>query len=87
MNLTFNNPNLICVSTGGPATNVIWKMNQTEVDGTMYQQNQIITNTMNAEYRTMLTLISILDFDSTYECIVENNRGSGNASLCFEGIL
>ena len=89
VNLTFNKPTLICTSTGGPATYVIWKKNQTEVDGTMYQQSQIITNTVNAEYMTTLTLpmTSIPDFDSTYECIVENSRGSGNASLKLEGIF
>ena len=60
-----------------------------EIDGTMYQQSQIIIDTLNAEYNTMLTLpmTNIEDFDTTYECIVENSRGSGNASLKLEGIF
>jgi hypothetical protein len=91
VNLTFNNPTLICISIGGPATNVTWKRSKTnlEIDGTIYQQSQIITNTQNAEYRTMLTLptTSIENFDTTYECIVENHRGSENASLKLQGII
>ena len=88
VNLIFINPTLICTSTGGPATNVTWKKNQTklEIDGT---QSQIITDTQNAEYKTMLTLpmTNIEYLDSTYECIVENGRGSGSASLKLEGIF
>ena len=91
VNLTFSNPTLICTSTGGPASNVTWTRNQTnlEIDGTMYQQSQTIINTQNAEYNTMLTLstINIEDFDTTYECTVENGRGSGKTSLKLEGIV
>lgn len=91
MNLIFIKPTLICTSTGGPATSVTWKRNQTylRTDGIAYQQSQIITDTQNAEYRTELTLsmTSIEDFDTTYECIVENSRGSANASLKLEGIF
>ena len=91
VNLTFNDTTLICTSTGGPATTVTWTKNQTnlEIDGTTYQQSQTLIDTQNAEYSTMLTLptTSIEDFDTTYECIVENSRGSGNASLKLEGII
>ena len=91
MHLTFNKPTLICNSTGGPASNVTWMRNQTylESDGTMYQQSQTIINTQSAEYSTMLTLpaTNIEDFDATYQCIVKNSRGSGNASLKLEGIF
>ena len=59
-----------------------------EIDGTIYQQSQIIINTQSAEYSTMLTLpaTNIEDFDTTYECIVGNSRGSEKASLKLEGI-
>ena len=91
MDLTFNKSTLICNSTGGPASNVTWKRNQTnlEIDEITYQQSQTIINTQNAEYNTILTLpvTNIEDFDTTYECIVENSRGSGNASLKLEGIF
>ena len=90
VNLTFINPNLICTSTGGPATNVTWKRNQDylEIGGTVLKQSQIITDTQNATYKTMLTLpmTNIEYLDSTYECIVENSRGSQNTSLNLEGI-
>ena len=91
VNLTFMIPTLICVSTGGPATNVIWKRNEDylEIGGTIYQQSQIITDNQNAEYKTMLTLpmTNIEYLDGTYECIVGNSRGSGNANLKLEGIF
>lgn len=91
MDLTFNNPTLICTSTGGPATTVTWTRNQTnlEIDETTHQQSQTIINTQSAEYSIMLTLptTNIEDFDTTYECIVKNSRGSGNASLKLEGII
>ena len=91
MDLTFNHPTLICTSTGGPASNVTWMRNQTylEIDGAMYHQSQTIIDTQSADYSTMLTLpmTNIEDFDTTYQCIVENSRGSGNASLKLEGIV
>ena len=88
-NLTFNVPTLTCTSTGGPATTVTWKKNgqDLDMDGAVYEQNKVITDTQTAEYQSTLILPkrNITDFNSQYECIVENVRGSSNASLTLQG--
>ena len=89
LNLTFNTPTLTCTSTGGPATIVTWKKNgqDLDMDGAVYTQNKVITDTQTAEYKSTLTLPerSITDFNSQYECVVENSRGYSSTSLMLQG--
>ena len=91
VSLTFSTSDsiLICASTGGPATNVTWKKNgiALDIDRTNLQQSQVITDMHTSEYHTMLKLPTdnITYFSGKYECIVENGRGSNNASTTLEG--
>ena len=71
---------LVCTSTGGPATNVIWKRNGLELnfEGTNYQQSKRIVFTENATYQTTLRISddSIENYNAVYDCVVINSRGN-----------
>ena len=67
---------IVCTSIGGPATNVTWTRNDTTlmVDGSTYQQSQIITNTIYAVYENRLT-IGRGNQGGVYTCMIENAMG------------
>ena len=75
-----NASGLVCKSTGGPATTVIWKINNHEliVAGIAYQQSQRIASTENATFENILHIPSdsIANYDATYKCIVINSVGN-----------
>ena len=71
---------LTCISTGGPATTVTWKMGGSEltVDGSMYQFMQTLTEESTATYSNVLTIVSTnltTIIGSNFTCEVENSRG------------
>ena len=71
---------LTCISTGGPATNVTWRMGGSEltVDGSMYQFMQILTDGTTSTYTNVLTIVSsdlTPIIGSNFTCEVENSRG------------
>ena len=82
--------NLVCTSSGGPATIVTWKRNGQLVTniGTTHQQNQRVVFTENATYETTLRVPSesIVSYDATYECLVANSRGNSSYIKSLEGI-
>ena len=79
----------ICISSGGPATNVLWKKNTQllNTDGTNYQKTQRIISTENATYENKLHVVddSMLYYNDSVECLVMNSRGSHSSSIVIEG--
>ena len=73
---------LTCTSTGGPATTVTWRKNGAIItlDGTTYQQTQVVTDPVTGSYESVLTIDqSIPDVFGVYSCTVGNTRGTSAA--------
>ena len=84
-----NGRGLVCTSTGGPATNVIWKINSHLLitDGSPYQQSQRIVSKEDATFENILHIPSdsIANYNTIYECLVMNSVGNDSMSLRLEG--
>ena len=82
---------LVCTSTGGPATTVTWSINDQLliINETTYQQSKRITNTMNATFNNVLHIANdnITNYIAKFECLVMNSRGNDSESFNPEGIL
>ena len=80
-------PALVCTSTGGPATTVIWKVNNQIINGSPYQQRQKITSKLDSTFENILRIPidSIADYNATYECLVMNSAGNDSLSFRLEG--
>ena len=79
---------IICTSTGGPATSVSWSRNNTPlvVDGTIYQQLQVVMDTSTATYENRLSIVSkSASLSGVYMCSVGNSRGDTTSSLELTG--
>ena len=82
---------IICTSTGGPATNVTWYRDDTQInmasnEGGIYEHSQIITDTVSATYENRLRIVEkSSEIAGTYTCGVRNPRGSRNKSLYIQG--
>ena len=61
---------LTCVSTGGPATNVTWNKNSSEILMGM----TVLNNTVTAQYNHKLTVTGRLP--GRYQCTIFNNKPS-----------
>ena len=82
--LTYNDAikTLTCISTSGPATNVIWERdgNILVVDGVAYRQTQTVTDATTATYQNVLTIAqSVTSLYGVYRCTVGNARGTSSA--------
>ena len=79
----------ICISSDGPATNVLWKKNTQLLiaDGTNYQKTQRIISTENATYENKLHVVNdrILYYNDLVECLVMNSRGNQSSNIVIEG--
>ncbi len=79
---------LSCVSTGGPATSVLWSRDNVTlpVDGSSYEQSQIILDTGLATYDSKLTIkLSSNQTYGLYRCQVSNIKGMDSAVLRVSG--
>ena len=81
---------IICTSTGGPATGVIWYKDDAQImisnEGGIYNYSQIITNMIDATYENKLRIADKSSkANGTYKCEVTNPRGSMNESLYVQG--
>lgn len=77
---------LICISTGGPATTIIWRKNNETINN-QYRQTQKILDTDNSIYENILFLgeeepIAIIGH---YSCVVSNNRNNTIANFRITG--
>ena len=86
--LTFNatTRTLTCISMGGPATDVTWRMGGSEltVDGSLYQFMQTLTDRTTSTYTNVLTIVSTdltTIIGSNFTCEVENTRGRGSMNI------
>ena len=63
-----------CISTGGPATNVIWIRDNFDVvtEGT----ETVLNDRMTLQYTHTLTVTETTSFNGTYSCIVFNDKPS-----------
>ena len=87
---TPNGRGLACTSTGGPATAVVWKINNLQMlitSDTTYHQSQRIVSTEDATFENMLQIPSdsIANYEATYECLVMNSVGNDSMSKTLEG--
>ena len=67
---------LVCISTGGPATSVSWQRNGVDISGS-FPNFQYVSGTLDAEYRNVLQLdVAPEMVIGDYTCQVTNSRGS-----------
>ena len=77
---------IICTSTGGPATGVLWSKDNVNISMAanegLYEHSQIIINTTSATYENRLRIVDkSSEAAGTYTCEVTNSTGSINESL------
>ena len=71
---------LTCTSTGGPATNVFWTVNNSAViEDSTYSITSQVTDTVKATYNHTLTVTEKLVGE--YQCSVSNNKPSSSSGM------
>ena len=72
---------LTCTSTGGPATTFTWRRDGVVIIlNATYQQTKRVVDPVASTYQTVLTIDPSVDIVGTYNCTVENARGSTSAA-------
>ena len=85
--LRFEILNLICISTGGPATTVVWSRNSDVLQmGSTYRGIQIIVDKENATYMNILQSNDAANLVGNFTCSVCNAGGSDTKSASNNGI-
>ena len=72
---------LVCVSTGGPASQVKWNRK-----GAQYQESQQMIDGKSATYHNLLSINSsnLTDHSGTFNCTVSNVRGTNTAAKTYK---
>ena len=87
--VTFNRSamSLICISSGGPATNVAWTKDHFLLfrSDHRYQQTQIIVDTPTSTYENILHSENLSDLVGSFVCTVQNSRGLDSMSASTSG--
>lgn len=78
--LLFANRTITCISSGGPATTVLWSRYYRLPPNT---QEQHLIDTETATYHSLFTITgsNIRDFSGRFSCRVSNSRGASSQSL------
>ena len=79
---------LVCTSTGGPVTTVMWfkDSDSTINNDQYYEQSMAIINTVTATYESRLRILNkSSESTGNYTCMVSNSRGSSTQSKDLEG--
>ncbi|XP_064386408.1 uncharacterized protein LOC135334957 isoform X2 [Halichondria panicea] len=78
--LTYNASTLTltCLSSGGPATTVVWRRNCSPL--TIGTPSQSLTDSIAGAYTSTLTLLTPAK-DGVYSCTVENRRGRSSSTV------
>ena len=79
---------LICISTGGPATNVTWTRGNDEDNLIPVLDNAQVTvleNAITAQYSHTLNVTGT-DLSAVYGCSVSNNKPSSAKAIASNGI-
>ena len=81
LNATTPTFTLTCTSTGGPATTVSWKSNNSTVteDSAHHITSQVLMDAENATYTHTLTVTGRLE--GQYQCTVSNNKPSSASGM------
>ena len=77
-----NSTTLICTSTGGPPTTVIWKEDNITVT---YEQSQRLVNAESVTYESTLFSDHVSNFVGTFTCEVRNARGTVEMTVELRG--
>ena len=74
---------VICLSKGGPVTNVTWFINNVLIplNGSVYFETRTIVSKMDATYRAALSANNANSFIGEVECVVSNNRGESRSNI------
>ena len=81
---------IVCTSTGGPATTVLWSKDNNSIQDNdqYYEHSTIIVNRTSATYENRLTLFNkSSNAAGTYTCTVRNSKGSSQSEFHLEGII
>ena len=70
-----DNITLTCISSGGPATNVIWTKQGTPVDENLFNRSQRVLDIANATYENVLSTNNRENVVGFFSCTVCNSRG------------
>ena len=78
---------LMCTSTGGPATTVLWsKDNSSRIDDQHYELSMLIIDKTTATYESRLRILNKSSKQTgNYTCTVSNSGGSSRKSKYLEG--
>ena len=77
----------MCLSTGGPATSVIWSKDSFPLNMEDYVNSQIIINSTSATYENRLQIVKkSSDMAGNYTCEVQNSREVRRKILYIEGM-
>ena len=79
---------LVCTSTGGPATTVVWsKDNSSRInDDQYYEHSVVIVNRTSATYESRLRILNKSSrATGNYTCTVSNSGGSSEGSIYLQG--
>ena len=72
---------LTCTSTGGPATTVTWRRDEVVITlNATHQQTKRVVDPVMGIYQIVLTIDPSVDIVGTYNCTVQNARGSASAA-------
>ena len=78
---------IVCVSTGGPATSVIWLKDDILVNLEHYVNSQLIIDSTTATYENRLQIINkTSNAAGNYSCHVSNLNGESIQSLYIKGM-
>ena len=80
---------LVCTSTGGPVTTVVWSKDNKNImlnNDQYYEQSMVIINRTSATYESRLRILNKSSKSTgNYTCMVSNSGGSSNRSMHLEG--
>ena len=79
---------IIITSRIGPPTFVTWLKDNTTlvIDGTIYQQSQIITDTATATYESRLSFVEKMEsLSGVYTCILRTDVGAATIRIPVTG--
>ena len=88
-NQSLNTQTLTCISTGGPATTVLWKRNGILINQMYLAQFQRIIDAETSVYENVLCLgsKSPVNITGKYSCLVSNARNRTEHSTTLHGIF
>ena len=76
---------LVCYTAQTPPTNIVWLRNgeEIDIDGVMYDSEQIVVDRINSHYRNILLVKEVKNIigNLTFSCNVSNSYGSSSLDI------